>query len=122
MIIQTMCFADEQWLKLMENQGTPVYEFDEAWPVTIEILNQSHAAIEARIIGKGTELGLFIIRCTKGFKIQWREGKLTYSIDDFSEFTNRLILEKIDLTVNAFDAQTIATAVRKIAEELKLEN
>ena len=122
MIIQTMCYADEQWLKSMEEQGTPVYEFDEAWPVTIEVLSQSKAAVEARIIGKGSELGLFIIRCAKGFKIQWREGKLTYSIENFPQFTNAFILELVDSTVNPFEAQTIATAVRKIAEEFKLEN
>ncbi|TCS78230.1 hypothetical protein [Tepidibacillus fermentans] len=116
MILEVMCQASETWLKEMEDVGTPVYEYEDEWPVTIEIKGQTPNSIEARVLAKDKDVNIFIIKCDKGYKLQWRDAKGTYAIDELSSFTNDLALQKISSSVNPFDVQSIATAVRKIGE------
>jgi len=119
MILEAMCQASEKWLKQMEEAGTPVYEYDDEWPVTIELINQSPASVEARVLAKGSELNLFVIKCTKGYKLQWRDIKWTHDVDLLTTFTNDQALAEIDNSINPFDIQSIATSVRTIGERIE---
>ncbi|WP_339061664.1 hypothetical protein [Tepidibacillus marianensis] len=116
MILETKCIASETWLKRMEEAGTPVHEYDDEWPVTIEIKGQTPSSIEARILAKDKDMNIFVIKCAKGYQLQWRDVKGKYAIDDLLTFTNELALEKIDTSIDPFDVQSIATAVRKIGK------
>ncbi|MFV9510201.1 hypothetical protein [Tepidibacillus sp. LV47] len=115
MILEARCQASESWLKKMEEAGTPVYEYEDEWPVTIEIKGQTPNSIEARVLAKDKDMNIFIIKCDKGYKLQWRDVKETYAIDELSLFTNDKALDMMD-TLNPFDVQSIATTVRKISE------
>ena len=116
MILETKCIASEKWLKEMEEAGTPIHEYEDEWPVTIEIKGQTPSSVEARVLAKDKDMNLFIIKCAKGYMLQWRDVKGTYSIEELTSFTNDLALAKMDSSLNPFDIQSIATAVQKIGE------
>ncbi|KXG43915.1 hypothetical protein [Tepidibacillus decaturensis] len=116
MILEAMCQASPSWMQRMEAAGTPIYEYDEEWPVTIEVKNHSDSFVEARVLTKGSELHLFVIKCSQGYKLQWRDQKWTQPIDRLNDFTNDSALEKANQSWDPFAVQSIATAVRKIGE------
>jgi len=116
MLLETKCVASEDWIKQMEEAGTPVFEYEDEWPVTIEIKGQTPSSIEARILAKDKDMNIFVIKCAKGYQLQWRDVKGTYVIDELVSFTNDVALEKIGTSINPFDIQSVATAVRKIGE------